>query len=154
MPAAGEEEEEEEDEEDDNDEDDDDDDDDDDEEDDDDDDTETSSAAQLDSARGMATHEQLADEVKYLKPPPGVDEEAFYCAEISSQGLPKGPHCPTFADIASGLNTQEGFWVPREKLQADLAKLRETGLFKQVEAKVRRCTSASAGMRLALSWHA
>jgi hypothetical protein len=85
------------------------------------------------------------DEYKYMTTPKGVDKSAFYCAEIVTQGLPKGRGCPTQEDLFAGLNCQSGFWVPRSKLEEDLEQLRDSGIFKEVDVKVRsrRCISWS-----------
>lgn len=75
-------------------------------------------------------------ERKFLKPPKGVDSDAFFCTEIQVTGLPTGYGCPTKQDMASTLNVQEGFWIPKEKVKEDLEYLKNTGLFKDVSIKV------------------
>jgi hypothetical protein len=75
-------------------------------------------------------------ELKFLKPPKGVESDAFFCTEIQVTGLPTGYGCPTKQDMAATLNVQEGFWIPKEKVKEDLEYLKSTGLFKDVSIKV------------------
>jgi hypothetical protein len=87
-------------------------------------------------------------ELKFLKPPKGVDMDAFFCTEIQVTGLPTGYGCPTKQDMAATLNVQEGFWIPKEKVKEDLEYLKSTGLFKDVSIKV--CTRLRRGKLLAV----
>jgi hypothetical protein len=79
----------------------------------------------------------LADELKYMRPPEGMDKSSFFCVDVQADGLPVGRGCPTAKELFASLNCQPGFWVSKQKLDQDLNDLRDMGIFKEVEVKVR-----------------
>ena len=78
---------------------------------------------------------ELADELKYMKPPEGMDKSSFFCVDVQADGLPVGRGCPTAKELFASLNCQPGFWVSKQKLDQDLNDLRDMGIFKEVEVK-------------------
>lgn len=87
---------------------------------------------------------ELADELKYMKPPEGMDKTSFFCMDVQADGLPVGRGCPTAKELFASLNCQPGFWVSKQKLDQDLNDLRDMGIFKEVEVKVCHRTFLSA----------
>lgn len=85
-----------------------------------------------------AEDKELADELKYMKPPEGMDKSSFFCMDVQADGLPVGRGCPTPKELFASLNCQPGFWVSKQKLDQDLNDLRDMGIFKEVEVKVCR----------------
>lgn len=79
-----------------------------------------------------------------MKPPDGMDRSSFFCVDVQADGLPVGRGCPTPKELFASLNCQPGFWVSKSKLDQDLSDLRDMGIFKEVEVKVRTNTGTAA----------
>lgn len=91
--------------------------------------------------------DDVAEELKYMKPPDGMDRSSFFCVDVQADGLPVGRGCPTPKELFASLNCQPGFWVSKSKLDQDLSDLRDMGIFKEVEVKVRRTNRTSGSTR-------
>jgi hypothetical protein len=111
-----------------------------------------SKETESDSAESDVDDKELADELKYMKPPEGMDKTSFFCVDVQADGLPVGRGCPTAKELFASLNCQPGFWVSKAKLDQDLNDLRDMGIFKEVEVKVSDSTcDAVHGVHLPLS---
>lgn len=98
--------------------------------------------------------DDVAEELKYMKPPDGMDRSSFFCVDVQADGLPVGRGCPTPKELFASLNCQPGFWVSKSKLDQDLSDLRDMGIFKEVEVKVcRRMLVARFSIRSNIKSH-
>ncbi|KAK9809832.1 hypothetical protein WJX72_000025 [[Myrmecia] bisecta] len=65
------------------------------------------------------------------------NRDGFFCDNIRAEGLPVGTGIPTSDDLFAGLKCQPGFSCSRVELSDDLRSLFQSGLFDNVDARVR-----------------
>lgn len=115
---------------------------DDDQEDEEDDEEEEKRAATTVSRRQRETEEEEDDDHEYMTP-----EGGFVCDDVVADGLPKGPGIPTEDELFASLRCQPNFPCTRAELSEDLKTLLQTGLFDNVDVKVKPMKKGKSQVR-------